>query len=76
MGDTEIRVFDTHCHLDDPKFDEDREEAYRRMLENGVMRCVCVGSDIPSSRRCLAFAQQHEGVYAAVGVHPQGQGCP
>jgi len=70
MGDTEIRVFDTHCHLDDPKFDEDREEAYRRMLENGVTRCVCVGSDIPSSRRCLAFAQQHEGVYAAVGVHP------
>lgn len=65
-----IRVFDTHCHLDDERFNEDREDAYRRMLENGVKRCVCVGSDLPSSQRCLDFAQTHEGVYAAVGVHP------
>ena len=33
-------VFDTHCHLDDEKFDEDREEAYQRMLEAEVRRCV------------------------------------
>lgn len=65
-----FQVFDTHCHLDDPKFDADREDAYHRMLENGVKRCVCVGSDLPSSRRCLEFAEQHDGVYAAVGVHP------
>ena len=65
-----IRVFDTHCHLDDAKFDEDREETYQRMLDQGVMRCVCVGSDLPSSQRCLAFAEKHDGVYAAVGIHP------
>lgn len=65
-----MRVFDTHCHLDDPQFDEDREEAYQRMRDAGVERCVCVGSDIPSSRRCLAFASSHAGVYAAAGVHP------
>lgn len=40
------------------------------MLAAGVGECVCVGSDLPSSRRCLAFAQTHTGVYAAVGVHP------
>jgi len=65
-----VNVFDTHCHLDDEKFDEDREEAYQRMLEAQVTRCVCVGSDLPSSRRCQAFAAGHQGVYAAVGVHP------
>ena len=65
-----MRVFDTHCHLDDPQFDADREEAYQRMRDAGVERCVCVGSDIPSSRRCLAFASGHAGVYAAAGVHP------
>ena len=65
-----MRVFDTHCHLDDEKFDEDREEAYQRMLEANVHRCVCVGSDIPTSRRTQAFAAGHFGVYAAVGVHP------
>ena len=65
-----VNVFDSHCHLDDERFDPDREEAYRRMLAAGVGECVCVGSDLPSSRRCLAFAQTHTGVYAAVGVHP------
>ena len=65
-----MNVFDTHCHLDDEKFDEDREDAYQRMMDAGVRRCVCVGSDLPTSRRSLAFAQAHEGVFAAVGVHP------
>ena len=65
-----MNVFDTHCHLDDEKFDEDREEAYLRMADAGVRRCVCVGSDLATSRRSLAFARAHEGVYAAVGVHP------
>lgn len=65
-----MNVFDSHCHLDDERFDPDREETYRRMLAAGVGECVCVGSDLPSSRRCLAFAQTHTGVYAAVGVHP------
>ena len=63
-------VFDTHCHLDDEKFDGDREEAYRRMIDADVKRCVCVGSDIASSRQCIAFAEEHAGVYAAAGVHP------
>ena len=65
-----MNIFDTHCHLDDEKFNEDREEAYRRMLEAQVSRCVCVGSDLPSSRRCIDFANAHAGVYAAAGVHP------
>ena len=65
-----MNVFDTHCHLDDERFDGDREQAYQRMLEAEVTRCVCVGSDLPSSRRCLDFAARHAGVYAAAGVHP------
>ena len=65
-----MKVFDSHCHLDDPAFEGDREEAYGRMLEAQVERCVCVGSDIPSSLRCLEIAGSHEGVYAAVGIHP------
>ena len=65
-----MKVFDTHCHLDDEKFNEDREEAYRRMLEGEVARCVCVGSDLASSRRCMDLAAGHEAMYAAAGVHP------
>ena len=65
-----MNVFDTHCHLDDERFDGDREEAYQRMLASGVTRCVCVGIDLASSRRSVEFAARHPGVYAAVGVHP------
>ncbi len=65
-----MTVFDTHCHLDDERFHEDREEAYRRMLERDVKHCVCVGSDMASSQRCLDIAATHEGVFAACGVHP------
>ena len=65
-----MKVFDTHCHLDDEKFDEDREQAYQRMRDAGVERCVCVGSDLNSSQRCLDFAAAHPGVWAAAGVHP------
>ncbi|MBQ7655208.1 MAG: TatD family hydrolase [Clostridia bacterium] len=65
-----MRVFDTHCHLDDEKFNEDREEAYQRMLDAEVKRCVCVGSDLPSSQRCIDIAATHDAVFAAAGVHP------
>ena len=66
-----MTVFDTHCHMYDERFDEDREEAYARMLEAGVKRCVCVGCDVPTSRLSIAFAQAHPGVWATAGVHPQ-----
>ena len=66
-----MNVFDTHCHLYDERFDEDREQAYARMLAAGVKRCVCVGCDVPTSRLSIDFAQAHPGVWASAGVHPQ-----
>ena len=62
---------DQHCHLEDAKFDPDRAEAVRRMLEAGVVGCVDCGSDIESSRRALKLAGEYPGiVYAACGIHP------
>ena len=65
-----MKLFDSHCHLDDEKFDEDRAETIARLREGGVEKCVCVGSDLPSSRRCVALAEQYDFIYAAAGVHP------
>ena len=65
-----MRLFDSHCHLDDEKFDVDRDEALSRLREAGVETCVSVGSDIATSRRCLALARAHGFIYAAAGVHP------
>ena len=63
-------LFDTHCHIDEERFDEDRDQMLARMRENGVGSCVCVGSDMETSRRSVAFAEKTPGVYAAVGIHP------
>ncbi|MBQ7519589.1 MAG: TatD family hydrolase [Clostridia bacterium] len=65
-----MKLFDSHCHLDDEKFDEDRAETIARLREGGVEKCVCVGSDLPSSHRCVALAERYDFIYAAAGVHP------
>ena len=62
--------FDSHCHVDEEAFDEDREEVLSRMKANGVTRCAVIGSDMKTSRRAAAFAAAHSGVVAAGGFHP------
>ncbi len=62
--------FDSHCHVDEEKFDEDREEVLARMAENGVSRYAVIGSDMASSRHAIAFAKEHQGALAAGGIHP------
>jgi methionine--tRNA ligase beta chain len=37
----DMLLFDTHCHIDEERFDEDRDQVLARMLENGVSNCVC-----------------------------------
>ena len=62
--------FDSHCHVDEEAFDEDREEVLSRMKANGITRCAVIGSDMETSRRAAAFAAAHSGIVAAGGFHP------
>lgn len=63
-------LFDSHCHVDEPKFDMDRDEVLRRMREAGVTRYAVIGSDMDTSRHCIDYARAHTGCWAAVGIHP------
>ena len=63
-------LIDSHCHLDFPQFDADRDEVLARAVEAGVTALINPGADLESSRRAVALAEQYENVYAAVGVHP------
>ena len=65
-----MTLFDTHCHIDETNFDEDREQVLLRMREAGVTRYAVIGTDVETSRRAVAFAQSHEGACCAVGFHP------
>jgi TatD DNase family protein len=65
-------LIDTHCHLDDPKFDEDREAvmARARARDVGVKRFVTIGCDVALSKRARDLAQLYDDVYFSAGIHP------
>lgn len=63
-------LVDTHCHLDFPHFDADREAVIARAQEAGVGRILVPGTNLETSRRAVRLAGAHPEVFAAVGVHP------
>jgi len=63
-------LVDSHCHLNDRKFDGDRDAVIRRAREAGVTAMVVIGYDVESSRRAVDIANSHDDVYATIGVHP------
>lgn len=65
-----LELFDTHLHLDDDAFAADGDAVLVRARAAGVLGFITVGSSLESSRRAIAFAEQHDDVYAAVAIHP------
>lgn len=63
-------LVDTHCHLDFNKFDEDREAIVHRAAEHGVVRIIVPALDLQNCEAVLKLTEQYEGVFAAMGIHP------
>jgi len=61
---------DTHCHLDLSAFDEDRDAVMQRATQAGIQRIIVPAVDLPSNQMALQLAEQHAGIYAAIGIHP------
>ena len=62
-----MRLVDTHCHLQDRRFDEDREAVLARALD-ALAWIVVIGDDLATSAQALSCARER--VYATVGMHP------
>ena len=69
-----FKIFDTHAHYDDEKFDADRYNLIEEMHENGICNIINVGCDIESSQKSIELAKKYDFIYAAVGVHPSDCG--
>jgi TatD DNase family protein len=63
-------LVDTHAHLDDKRFDRDRDEVIARAVDAGVAFILSPGTTLASSRRAVELAEKYDIVFAAVGVHP------
>jgi TatD DNase family protein len=63
-------MIDSHCHLDFPHFDEDRDEVVARAVGAGVIAVINPGTDLESSRRAVTLTERYDNVCAAVGIHP------
>lgn len=65
-----MKIFDSHCHLDDKSFAKDLEAVIERARHAGVSRMMTIGVNKKTSVLAVSLAQSHNGIYASVGIHP------
>lgn len=64
---------DSHCHIDGPDYDSDREDVIARARDAGVTTMLNVGTGDPhcgAFERAVDLAEKHREIYCAIGVHP------
>ena len=65
-----MMLFDTHAHMDDRAFDEDRAELLSALPDQGLALVMNPGCSLESSRNAVRLANEYDYIYAAVGSHP------
>lgn len=63
-------LIDTHCHIHEADYPLDRDETLAKARNADVLKMICVGTSEQSSVDAVAFAENHDGIYASIGVHP------
>ncbi|MBI5267255.1 MAG: TatD family hydrolase, partial [candidate division Zixibacteria bacterium] len=63
-------MIDSHCHLDDRKYEGDVARLVAEAERAGVSTIVTIGTDLASSEKAVGFAHQFDRVYATAGTHP------
>ena len=66
---------DSHCHLDFPDFASRFDEVLQNMSANQVDLALCISVTLEDFPNVLALAEQHDVLYASVGVHPDYPDC-
>ena len=65
----EIMFIDSHAHLDDSRFDGDRDISLN-LKDNDIELVINIRADLQSSIDSLKLADKYDNIYATIGVHP------
>ena len=65
-----MKFFDSHAHLDDAKFDEDREEIINKIHSEGIDKFVSAGYSLEGSKVAMELANKYEFIYPTCGISP------
>ncbi len=65
-----MKLFDSHCHLDDGVYDPDFEAVLERARNAGVSAMMIAGINLKTSQKAVALSEAHREIFAAVGFHP------
>lgn len=63
-------IVDSHAHLDDKAFDEDREVLIEKLKENGISAVMNISAGLTSAKTSLELAKKYDFIYTSIGVHP------
>ena len=65
-----MKLFDSHCHLDDEKFDTDRHKLIDHIFQSNIEKLISAGYSLESSKRALELAKQYPQIYTTSGISP------
>lgn len=65
-----MQLVDSHCHLDFPDFADERDAVVERARAAGVGTMVTICTELSKFEGVRAIAEQYEGIWCSVGVHP------
>lgn len=67
-------LIETHTHMDDVAFDEDRSQIIEEIKKSGILYMMNISAGLSSIKSSIKLAKQYEFVYTSVGVHPSETG--
>ena len=65
-----MKIFDSHCHLDDKAYRKDLVRVIERARQAGIARIMTIGVNKKTAVRAVEIAESHPYIYASIGYHP------
>lgn len=69
-----MELFDSHCHLDDEKFNEDREDVISNIFSSNITKLISAGYSLESSNKALELTKKYPQIYTVSGISPNDIG--